>query len=821
MKYLFNSVETTMLLQAWAGMVPLVKASFYFWIPGQKMQKSLEGLLQTLLYHILSTCPDFVTILCPERAYQQDVETVSLPPWTLPELQKTFLRFQSQTEATAKFYFHIDGLDEYYGDTWDVIHTLQKLATCPNVKMCVSSRPWNSFQDAFGRTNPYVLRLHEWTKRDIRLFASESLMAYAAHSNFEPSLFQDLIQDIADRAQGVFLWVRLVVHSLRDGIVNDDPVSILHDRLRAIPIDLEDFFEYILRSVDKVYRSRMARTFLAASRTPRPLTTVNHYFLDQEDTVFDLETYEGPWPNSSIQAVVDQTHRRLNGRFKGLLEPSWSNAPAKDPKIDFLHRTLRDFLKTERMVGWLSMWASPESNVLLALGRAFLATQLVVDTHSKTEDLNTMRLVIELASLAIKETGDTKESHAAVDLAHDTYRRVRRSQLHTKCGVDCYVVHFALSVGLVDYLRHCVQKRGTKIELDHMLKHALCCPLTMFDTFLPHLPETSTLCTSQTPDHYESQDYPTKHFGHALSPLLITTLLDLGAKPNIIIESTSSWNFAVGEAVAQMDTPRREECLKVLEVFLKRCKNLDSSLFEWNSLLIRKESSTDEGMRNTLRYLEVLFSNGLSPNIVSQGTTLFSKFLVTLPNTTFRTYIGEKAAQHQQEILLMFLQAGGDVTQIYRDDSPEAWFPNFLLEVSLNFADQTKIAEYRIFLEHGLDPNAVLRGKITIWYRLLGVIYQRIQRGEHVPAQDRAIRQIVLLSLQHGADPDAPGLPRIFQWMKSRSCILTTKEVNEIEQLLPSSTLVGAGVVAAGGKRKSDDSRISYSTSGTKMSRRR
>jgi hypothetical protein len=174
----------------------------------------------------------------------------------------------------------MDGLDEYFGDSWDVISILNDLAECPNVKLCLSSRPWNSFQHAFGRSNPCVIRLHEWTKKDIELFARDNLRPYISHSRLELHLFKGLIHDIVDRAQGVFLWVRLVVRSLRDGIINDDPVSILHERLRAIPTDLEEFFEQILTSVEEVYRRRMASTFLASLRTHQPLKMIHYYFLE-------------------------------------------------------------------------------------------------------------------------------------------------------------------------------------------------------------------------------------------------------------------------------------------------------------------------------------------------------------------------------------------------------------------------------------------------------------------------------------------------------------------------------------------------------------
>ncbi|KAH6865513.1 hypothetical protein BKA58DRAFT_413238 [Alternaria rosae] len=322
MKHLYEHDETIRTLQVWSGNVPLVRACFYFWSPGQQMQKSLEGLLQTLLYHVLYACPELAPTICPERwNAEPQPHDITLPkPWNLSELQRAFALFRAQSTVNTRFYFQIDGLDEYYGDSWDVIETLKDLSSTPNVKLCLSSRPWNCFQDSFGMANANVLRLHDFTRPDIELFARENLLSYDRTTDLEPNLFDDLIHDIGERAQGVFLWVRLVVKSLRNGMINEDPVSLLQERLRAIPSDLEEFFEHILGSVERIYRSRMAGTFLAAMRSPRQLKLIHYYFLEQGNTTFGFEMPSKRWRHSSIQKRATQTERRLNGRFKGLLE---------------------------------------------------------------------------------------------------------------------------------------------------------------------------------------------------------------------------------------------------------------------------------------------------------------------------------------------------------------------------------------------------------------------------------------------------------------------------------------------------------------------
>lgn len=783
MKHIYNHSKTLKHLRAWSGHVPLSRASFYFWNPGQEMQKSLEGFLQTLLYRILDACPDLVPILCPERANEK-VGLVSSTPWTLSELQKAFVTFREQPAVAANFYFHVDGLDEYYGDSWDVINTLQDFATCPNVKLCLSSRPWNSFQDAFGRSNPHILRLHEWTRKDIELFARENLMSYTAHADFEQVLFDDMISDIVARAQGVFLWVRLVVRSLRDGITNDDPVSILHERLRAIPTDLEKFFEHILGSVEDIYRTRMATTFLAALRTHQPLKMIHYYFLEQEDPTFGLESPCEQWCGPKIHRIVLRTHRRLNGRFRGLLEPTSVVSIGYDTTVDFLHRTLRDFLMTKRMLQWLQSWASSELNVLLAISRAMAATFKFVDPSPTLIDV---KVAIELASHAARETGDTLQSFKIVDLAEEANRRTRPHGLHEFCGFDCYIIRFAISVGHAEYLRYRLLKNKASLNLNNILKHAVELRLVNGESMEPCLPQMSESHGPRQAHKCDNTQSILQRPWRSLTPSMVKVSIEFGADPNALVDSVSSWTAFLNDVARHMDASHKEYHWKMLKAFHEGHIKLDSEMFYWQGMLSRKESATEEGLSNTCLYLRQFFSHDVNPNLSTQGTTLFAIFLRTVTQNSSRLFSG--ARKLQNEILLEFLQRGADITQVYWDKSPAGWLNGFSQELISNSKTtiiSLRIVEFQILLEHGLDLNTVLRGSITIWYWLLGAIYQGFQQECTDRMQHQVVHRVVVLSLAHGADPYAPGLPRVLKWMKGKTCRLSADEILEVEGALSS-----------------------------------
>jgi len=62
MKFIADHPATRSALSHWAHPLPIVVASHYFWGSGTGMQRSLQGLLQTLLYDIFRHCPDLIRI---------------------------------------------------------------------------------------------------------------------------------------------------------------------------------------------------------------------------------------------------------------------------------------------------------------------------------------------------------------------------------------------------------------------------------------------------------------------------------------------------------------------------------------------------------------------------------------------------------------------------------------------------------------------------------------------------------------------------------------------------------------------------------------
>lgn len=348
MKFVANDDRTLKLLSQWSSPGKAIIASHYFWNAGTVIQKSHEGLLRGLLYEILCLRPNLIPIGCPDRWSQ----TETYAEWPISYLHESLSRvFSAAALDDISFCFFIDGLDEFDGDHLQLCQILKDLAAFKNVKLCLSSRPWNVFDDAFGN-GPLKLYVHDLTKDDIRNFSRSSLQEHPRWNSINVGGQGEwLISEISEKAWGVFLWAFLVTKLLRNGLTNRDRFSDLKRRLLSFPKELETFFEEILGSIEPFYRSKMATTLQIAVAAQEPL---DYIIYDWHDKEYDDENYAmqlpmSPLNASEMSAIRECTVFRLESRTRGLLE-----LPEGQTQVTFLHRTVKDFLNTKKVADSLT-----------------------------------------------------------------------------------------------------------------------------------------------------------------------------------------------------------------------------------------------------------------------------------------------------------------------------------------------------------------------------------------------------------------------------------------------------------------------------------
>jgi len=375
MKYLYHHHSLSALLEQWTQGKPLTKAGFYFWNSGSAMQMSHLGLLQALVHACGSDDMNALIAAMPERWQEYVAYGGGVEPFQESELRRIFRNIIS--DESRRFFFLIDGLDEFSGEPREIINFVLDTVR-PNVKICVASRPWIPFEDAFQQRPSLLL---QWlTHRDIVTYVTEHF-----HENEHfvrlracyPAESQTLIPKIVEKASGVFLWVYLVVQSLLEGLSNADRMSDLQARLAALPSDLEALFDVILARLRPTgrlqpnYYEQACETFrlLRAYReAPRHIlggggnpTLLALYFADDPDTTSSFRAAFSPMGKAEICQKTEQMRRRIKARSGGLLEMQRASlvddqdeedmdiVTIYDHTVSYLHRTARDYMESEEI----------------------------------------------------------------------------------------------------------------------------------------------------------------------------------------------------------------------------------------------------------------------------------------------------------------------------------------------------------------------------------------------------------------------------------------------------------------------------------------
>lgn len=326
MKYLVHNSKTYL-----SSSHDLVIIDYYFWVGGTDLQRSQEGLLRSLLYDILRQNPQLIKSMLPD-AWQEVSNHLSsgfIPlhlaqrsqTWTRASLVKAFHRISTVQNLKTKLILFIDGLDEYAGDHDDLIQTIVYL-TRLDVKLCVASRPWNVFENAFGADLKRKLYVQDLNREDMQHYVNDKLRRQPNFRRLEGPQADEIVVEIVRKSQGVFLWVFLVVRSLVEGLRNRDSITLLRKRLQEFPSDLEQFFRYIFLSLEGVYKVHLSHMFQVALTTNMPLSPIAYWHLDEieenPEIALEMSDYVGRALN--IFDKIDEMTIRINGRCRGLLE---------------------------------------------------------------------------------------------------------------------------------------------------------------------------------------------------------------------------------------------------------------------------------------------------------------------------------------------------------------------------------------------------------------------------------------------------------------------------------------------------------------------
>ncbi|KAI1752383.1 hypothetical protein F4782DRAFT_501633 [Xylaria castorea] len=569
MKYVTKDEKTHQALKGWASGRRIITASHYFWNAGTEMQKSHQGLLQTLLYQILEADPGLCDVLCPEHHLGT--------PWRIQELTTAFERLSATSEATSMFCFFIDGLDEYQGQEETLIQIVKSLATAPNVKICASSRPWPAFH-AEWNTIAYTFKMQDFTKADMTRYVRKY---FEGSNKFRTAAALDrkcldLIPNISNRANGVWLWVYLVVRNILRDIRDGEPFQQWQNRLDSYPQELAPYFQKMMERIDPFHRKQGAEIFLmalAATYSRIPILGLSVLY-DEDKSWCKIDSGSRLATRNELAQIYEAWQPRLQNRCRDLMRLS-SNPEAETPcqryEVSFLHRTVKDFLQ-EHYISELRGLVSTEFNESTCLAQLMLIViEQVQLSRSSMKDGQSYRLISNLFDY-LRDAQNAEEeqqkppSHFKIVDALDSMMERLQATIGVPYQGECYtswvqritgknidLTQLAIQFQLRRYSLHCLktQPRWSRRQAYMYMECALLEGMTQI----------------------KPMSMP------AVDPKLVAGLLELGIDPNLRLEfKYTAWSCFLSRCVnrwGRWSRAQRADALDAIRVFLRHGAKVD------------------------------------------------------------------------------------------------------------------------------------------------------------------------------------------------------------------------------------------------------
>ena len=435
MKHISNSKTVAEGLSEWAGKTRLVVASYFSWNLGATLQKSEAGLLRSLLHDILGQVPDLIPAVLPKLFRAASMQMTEVP--SITELRNGIINLAKQSSIPLRICFFIDGIDEFDTDHAGITQLFSSISS-PHIKVVLSSRPLPVCYDVFG--NCPGLRLQDLTIDDIRSYTNQKVRAHKRWREMveeEGQKAERLVDEIAEKAEGVFLWVVLAVASLLEGLRNYDRLGDFQKRLEILPPDLEDLYSHMLNKMQPLYlqqASQLLQIVLghAQHEPDQHLSALQLSFATETDPDYYFKCDMLPMSLGLQSQRYKAMEGRLRSRCCGLVEiwQAWKLSDADrvtGSRVIFLHRTVVEFLSKPKVMNDLRLHA-PCFSPSMALAKGLLIDVKTCPTRNsssltQTHAWKSMQRCLRLCSIV--EQDEPQHSDCILPLLDELDRTMK------------------------------------------------------------------------------------------------------------------------------------------------------------------------------------------------------------------------------------------------------------------------------------------------------------------------------------------------------------------------------------------------------------
>ncbi len=241
MRFLIDDPRTRDLLAQWSPSQQPLIVKFYFWLSGTEMQRSLKGLLCSILHQLFHEDESLL-----EKLLQDDPGLLSKRnpgDWSKKELRLVLMRSIDLLDCPLCVF--LDGLDEYNqdNDMDQLLDLVDKISMQGITKLCVSSRLEHYLEKRMSRYKQ--LRLQDLTADDMDICirtALEETRNRCRPASIDNLGLAEIVNIIAQKADGVFLWVHYALSSLVTGMRKEDTFRDLLRRIEQLPSGIHKLY---------------------------------------------------------------------------------------------------------------------------------------------------------------------------------------------------------------------------------------------------------------------------------------------------------------------------------------------------------------------------------------------------------------------------------------------------------------------------------------------------------------------------------------------------------------------------------------------------
>jgi hypothetical protein len=408
MKYLLESTEQRSPDEA--------VISFFFNARGDFMERSLEGMYRQLLHQLLTRVVPLQSVV-PASGLSR-LEPLDLTRQVLENLFKKSVLGLGGHERVICF---IDALDECpESEIRDLVEFFEDLGEFTATKgirfrVCFSSRHYPNV--SLEKCQHLMLDGQSGHQRDIATYVGSKLRLSKSKKN------EEIKAAVQKRAQGVFLWVVLVVKRLNRDYDHGN-VHSLRSRLEEIPDGLDALFRDTLElTSDKDGMTTQMMQWMMYALEP----------LSREELYFGVHTgalSEGvpePWDRDEVTPEV--MDRFIINCSRGLVELT----RGRHPTTQFIHESVRDYLFGDG----LELIAPERSKNLAGASHDYLKRScLKLITSSTIGDASCVELLLESSHGKTQSEAGRDARRLFPLLVYAWKSVVGHARTASQCGID-------------------------------------------------------------------------------------------------------------------------------------------------------------------------------------------------------------------------------------------------------------------------------------------------------------------------------------------------------------------------------------------------